>query len=128
MAVLAIETTIEEEGSGPELRAELRLVGADDPGPDLRPERPEGWSSWRAYLRSDHWCNFRVEVRMQTRYVCAVCNRVGGLLGGRYRGRDLTLDLHHRHYRTVGRETLDDVEWRCGHCHRQLRTKEKGRR
>jgi hypothetical protein len=57
------------------------------------------------YLRSDHWHALRLWALALAGYRCLRCKK-----GGR-------LDVHHRHYQTLWRETPDDVEVLCRTCH-----------
>ena len=64
---------------------------------------------WASYYKSDRWVSLRIEARLRLRFRCADC--------GRWRG--VKLQLHHKHYLTFGRETINDVEWLCSCCHRR---------
>lgn len=56
-----------------------------------------------------HWTQLRWDRYRAQRGRCAVCRRS---LGFRW-------ELHHRHYRTLGHEQLDDVRAvHAGRCHR----------
>ena len=57
------------------------------------------------YLRSTGWHELARAVRRSQRGRCAAC------------GRRARLDVHHRHYATLGRETRGDVVGLCEPCH-----------
>jgi hypothetical protein len=59
-------------------------------------------------LASDHWRALRLRVLAAHGYACERCGMTLALL-----------DLHHRHYRTLGEESLDDVELLCRACHEE---------
>ena len=59
------------------------------------------------YLKTEHWIKFRKEVR-KLRKVCEIC------------GSDKRLNVHHRHYRTVGRENFGDIYLVCKYHHKKL--------
>jgi 5-methylcytosine-specific restriction endonuclease McrA len=59
-----------------------------------------------AYLNSHRWSDFRKLAIANAGNRCERC-------------RDLAfLEVHHKHYLTLGRETFDDVEVLCHSCHR----------
>jgi len=59
-----------------------------------------------AYLKSTVWANFRQQVIEAAGNRCVRC-------------RDLAfLQVHHKHYLTLGRESPNDVEALCPSCHR----------
>lgn len=64
---------------------------------------------WAAHYKSDRWVSLRTLARVQLLYRCADCGR----------SRGVKLHLHHKHYLTFGRETVDDLEWLCSRCHRR---------
>lgn len=65
------------------------------------------------YLNSEHWLHFRREI-LSTRRCCQNCASTNN-----------TLNVHHKHYRTVGAERQEDVILLCQDCH--LRFHKKGR-
>jgi hypothetical protein len=66
----------------------------------------ECFTSYREYLRSDHWAYFKAEFFRERESVCRRC------------GRDnVPLDLHHVSYARIGNEFLDDVQPLCRKCH-----------
>jgi 5-methylcytosine-specific restriction endonuclease McrA len=58
------------------------------------------------YLRSEAWRAKRLEVLARAGWTCERC----GLTGVR-------LDVHHRHYRNLGDEPLEDLQALCRPCH-----------
>ena len=67
---------------------------------------------WRQHywevLKSDRWRQLRASVIAETGGRCEACGYLG----------QNRLHLHHRHYRTLGRETRRDVELLCAWCHK----------
>lgn len=72
----------------------------------MRPQTPE----YRAYLESDAWKRFRVKAIKATASRCERC--------GAWKF-DHELQVHHLHYKTLGNESLEDVEVLCLACHEQ---------
>jgi hypothetical protein len=67
-------------------------------------------------LHSERWQQLKWRRIMRAEFACERCGR-------RYHGRRVKtamryFQLHHRHYRTVGRESLADVAVLCRLCHR----------
>ena len=60
---------------------------------------------YREYMRSHAWRRFRRRVLKFWDYRCATCG-----FGG-------ALEVHHRDYSVLGRETLSDVVPLCNWCH-----------
>jgi len=69
-------------------------------------------NSYAVYLLSEHWQDFRIAVHLDRNGKCERCGRKSGL------------QVHHRHYRTLWREKLTDVELLCGWCHQKEHDKE----
>lgn len=67
--------------------------------------RELGFLSYREYLKSDHWRGVKDHYR-QTRMpqTCVVC-------------RDPNIDLHHRSYKRLGVERMDDLVPLCRDHH-----------
>lgn len=63
------------------------------------------YEDYRAYLRSPEWGVVRRIALHQADHRCSLCNRNG------------RLDVHHRTYDHIGRETLADVIVLCRGCH-----------
>lgn len=67
-----------------------------------------GWISrehYIAHLRSAEWKALRQSALRRAKFSCERCAAKG------------YLEVHHKHYRTLGAETLDDVEVVCKTCH-----------
>ena len=75
---------------------------------------------YQRYLKTPHWRNFRDRVLLRCvvagRYKCETC----GDLFGRSE-----MEVHHKHYKTVGRERPIDVQVLCGGCHAATHGKER---
>ena len=67
---------------------------------------PPAW--YKAYLRTKHWAAIRVKA-LDYYDSCVLC----GL-------RDDTMETHHRHYTTIGRESIQHVSVLCGAHHEQI--------
>jgi 5-methylcytosine-specific restriction endonuclease McrA len=63
--------------------------------------------SYREYLKSEHWQEIRKEKLKEAGYKCESC------------GAKESLDIHHRHYRTLGHERMSDLQALCRPCHRK---------
>lgn len=70
-------------------------------------------SEYSRYLASDHWQSFRQELLEENQW-CAKCGLPRWLAAIAYRQ---DLNVHHKHYRTKGQETEEDVEPLCKRCH-----------
>jgi len=69
-----------------------------------------GKRNYLNYLRTPEWNEIRTAARRRARWKC----ERESPLGPRHEG---PLEVHHRHYRTLGYESLDDVEVLCRRCH-----------
>jgi 5-methylcytosine-specific restriction endonuclease McrA len=67
--------------------------------------RSEGYER---HLRSAEYRKFRRMMLWAVGYRCERCG-VGGML-----------DIHHKHYRTLGMERPMDVQVLCRHCHERV--------
>jgi hypothetical protein len=78
-----------------------------------RSERRHRRQQWRRHywdmLKSERWKQLRAEIIAETGGSCEACG---------YLGRN-RLHLHHKHYRTLGRETRRDVQLLCSWCHKK---------
>jgi len=71
-----------------------------------RQKRRQAWRDYYdAYLVSLRWALLRVKALTKVNYKCVACESTD------------TLQLHHRHYQTLGEESLDDVVILCKKCH-----------
>lgn len=79
----------------------------------------EVFTDYKKYLKSRHWKNIKRKYYSTHDYVCAKC------------GWNRNLDLHHLHYRNIGKERMEDLTPLCRRCHLMehglLREKKKGR-
>jgi hypothetical protein len=66
-----------------------------------------GFESYDAYLASAHWRRVRRRIERAVPARCVVC------------GTTRRVELHHRHYFSLGNEGPDAVEWRCRKHHLQ---------
>jgi hypothetical protein len=64
-----------------------------------------GYPTYDDYLRSRHWRQFRARYQQERRWRCVICEATTGL------------ELHHKRYDTLGRESFDDVCPLCSDCH-----------
>lgn len=73
-------------------------------------------SDYRAYLRSPTWKKRRLQVFARANYRCEECGTpmkiVNRLLG------TVNLQVHHKTYRNVFHEPLDDLICLCDECHK----------
>lgn len=103
------------DGQAPQARQPSHYV--DAPVPDALTKRRQEYAE---YLRAPHWQNFRAEAiraangRCQYRFAGLCCRR------------DRLLQVHHLHYRTLGCETLADVQVVCVRHHLLLEASKKG--
>jgi 5-methylcytosine-specific restriction endonuclease McrA len=67
------------------------------------------WRNYEEYLESWDWLRLRNRMFLRNDYRCERC----GL-----HGTDKQLQLHHKHYETLGREAPGDLEVLCRRCHR----------
>lgn len=64
------------------------------------------------YIKSAKWRDFRKQI-LSIRKCCQKCLKTKNL------------NLHHRHYRTLGNETNDDIIVLCKNCHFKFHSKKK---
>ena len=64
------------------------------------------------YLKSKHWMEFRQEI-LSIRKKCQHC------------GIKKNLNIHHKHYRTIGKEAGEDIIVLCKECHLRYHKKPK---
>lgn len=72
--------------------------------------------NYQAYLRSDHWRELSAAKIEDVNFRCERCRRKTGL------------EVHHKHYKTLGRERLTDIEALCRSCHEKHHAAELARR
>ena len=75
---------------------------------------------YKLYLQTPHWRSFRERVLLRSvvagKYKCESC---GDLF------RRVEMEIHHKHYKTIGRESPTDVAVLCGECHSRTHGKDK---
>lgn len=71
--------------------------------------------TYSQYRNSKHWRLFKEQYKA-SKYYKGCCSRC--------KTRRPSLQIHHRHYDTLGREQLWDVEVLCAKCHNILHNKE----
>lgn len=76
------------------------------PAPTRPPARVAHSDAYLAYLSSDGWRRVREAALDHAYHRCTVCGATGGL------------EVHHRHYRTLGAEAPADLVVLCRACHR----------
>jgi hypothetical protein len=74
-----------------------------------------GFNTYTAYLRSDHWTDFKKKYFDKHEKVCFCC------------GEDAR-DLHHTTYEHLGSELQKDVKPLCRKCHKKVHRMVKRRR
>lgn len=70
-----------------------------------RRNRPRVFTSYTEYLRSPQWQKKRRRAFKKYGKACSVC------------GATTQLQVHHRHYKTLYRESVDDLAILCAGCH-----------
>lgn len=65
------------------------------------------------YLQTDHWRTLRLDKLREAGHRCQLCNTSTGL------------EVHHRSYENLGRESLADLIALCGDCHGHFHDKLK---
>lgn len=73
------------------------------------PARPWQTEAYRRYLRSPAWKLRRAQALLSAQFHCERCVRPGLY--------DVKLQVHHKHYRSLGREQDADLEVLCEDCH-----------
>ena len=66
------------------------------------------WKGLAKRLRSADWREFAASIRSARGFKCETC------------GSGDKLHVHHKHYRTLGRETPNDVALLCKACHEKV--------
>ena len=68
---------------------------------------PKAWTArYKLYLRSAQWYATRAKVLERARWHCQGCGNPSP-----------KLEVHHQHYKRVGREALNDLRALCRGCH-----------
>jgi hypothetical protein len=58
------------------------------------------------YLQTEHWQHFSSEALKFSRYRCQLCDK-----------NNVEINVHHKNYENIGRETFNDVIVLCKNCH-----------
>ncbi|MBP3905282.1 hypothetical protein [Turicibacter sp.] len=69
--------------------------------------------NYNEHIKSKEWKEFKKEVCELRNYKCQCCGVK----------KKSNLHLHHKHYKTLGSERLEDVELLCMKCHNLLHHK-----
>lgn len=72
----------------------------------LTPNELQHSAQYTRYLASDAWFIKRSQVLLRASNACEHCGKA-----------DAKLQVHHRHYRTLGKEKLSDLTALCLECH-----------
>lgn len=70
-------------------------------------EPPRAWSSYKEYLETDWWKEKRYQKLRSVKFQCERCSR------RKY------LQIHHKHYKSLGKEKITDLEALCKECHKR---------
>ena len=76
----------------------------NEANPPLGPESKQ--IGYDKYIKSESWANKRAFALYKANYTCQHCKEQGK-----------NLEVHHKHYDTLYRERLNDVEVLCKSCH-----------
>ena len=68
---------------------------------------PDQTPEYKRYLKSPVWREKRKQVLERDKHRCTCCNT-----------EDDVLDIHHKHYKNIGKEHLSDLITLCRNCHR----------
>lgn len=86
--------------------------------------RKLGYNSYQEYLNSQHWIDIKkrfysskLPTKLNGRFCCSACFRT-----------DVELHVHHRTYKTFGRENLHHLCLLCRPCHNLTHEREKEQR
>jgi hypothetical protein len=90
---------------GRETRRDVELLCAWCHNSERREWRQRYW----IVLKSERWKQLRAEVIAEMKGRCEACGYLG----------QQRLHLHHKHYKTLGRETRGYVELLCKWCHKK---------
>lgn len=74
--------------------------------------RSKGMNNYKEYLNSEHWKSFSRKVKSERRYCQNCCKKHN-------------LNVHHKNYECLGKETDKDVIILCGDCHFRFHKKPK---
>ncbi len=66
------------------------------------------WASYGEYLKSEQWGQLRKSKLKEVNYKCQLCNS------------NKELNVHHRTYERIFRESIEDLIVLCESCHRKF--------
>jgi 5-methylcytosine-specific restriction endonuclease McrA len=82
-----------------------------------------GFNSYSEYLSSNHWRELRTRF-----YLSKLVNRINGCICCTYCSKSgIKLNLHHRTYKRLGKERLNDLVLICDDCHDRIHKAFKGK-
>lgn len=81
------------------------------------PRDPFHSDEYKDYMLSPEWQDFREYALEAADYLCKFCERSPP---------EVTLQVHHLHYATLGHESLDDVLVVCRDCHQRIHAQRRG--
>jgi 5-methylcytosine-specific restriction endonuclease McrA len=73
--------------------------------------------NYNKYLRSKHWKEKRQYKMKQSKYTCERCGKVDAVTK--------RFQIHHKHYKTLGKEKMSDLMCLCPNCHRKIHGKRR---
>lgn len=79
-----------------------------------RRKRPKFVGTYHEYLKSPQWAKKKRQAHKHYGGCCTICNETQGL------------QVHHRHYRTLFREKMKDLDLLCAGCHSNHHEDDKG--
>lgn len=82
------------------------IIGAPGPRRIYCHDTGEVAGTYQEYLHTRHWRLVKARYRKRHKYQCTKC-----------RSRENGLQLHHLHYRNIGRERDEDLIYLCHSCH-----------
>jgi hypothetical protein len=80
----------------------------------LRKYLKDNGITYSEYLLTDHWKDIRErKLASKSSYICYACGERSGL------------ELHHKTYKRIGKEWLNDLVWLCRDCHEKTHVFER---
>jgi len=83
-----------------------------------------GFASYRDYLQSEHWQEFKVRL-FKTSAICKRIRKKYGEMRCYFCAGRGPLNVHHKTYKRLGVERMDDVFVICKDCHERIHKKQK---
>lgn len=78
-----------------------------------------GFNSYIDYLKSDHWIDLRFRFYSDSKRVKKMRKKYGGIVCEFCFSPD-KINLHHKTYKRIGAERLDDLVILCENCHHDI--------